>query len=75
MAPVIDTLFINRPTHLLGTGGAYWAIILEETQTAVFERQAALGQQTPDLVFGIFDHIFVMYAVDATGQRLIEMRH
>jgi hypothetical protein len=75
MAPVVDALAVDRLANLFGTGGAHRARVLEETQAALLERQAAVFEQAPHFGFGVVDHAFVDDAVDAAGEHAVEVRH
>ena len=46
-----------------------------ETQTLLFEGQAAVLQQLANLLLGSCDEIFVRDAMNAAGLHRIEMRH
>jgi hypothetical protein len=72
---LIDALAADRPTYLLGAGGAHRPLGLVKTQAGRIEREAEMVEQATHLTLGILYEGFVDHAVDPTRCDLVEMAH
>src|SRR3954466_9931404 len=59
VAPVIDALLENGPSHLLRARRAHGARVLVKAQHALFERQVAVIEQPAHFGLGVLDHALV----------------
>jgi hypothetical protein len=75
MTPLIQAIAEDGSSHLFGTHGPYRTVVLVEFEAGLFERQAAIVQQTPNLAFGVCDQVLVNDAVDASWQYFVEVSH
>ena len=75
MGPGVEAISENRLAHLLGTGGADAAPVLVEIEAGLFERQAAIVQNAPNLALKILDHVFMLHAQHPARQRRIPVLH
>ena len=75
MPPMLDPFAVDGLADLLGAGGPDGPLVLEEAQALGFERQSAIVEQATDFGFRVLDQALVEHAVDAAGQRLVEVRH
>jgi hypothetical protein len=75
MTPLIHAIAKDGSSHLFGTHSPYRSVVLVEFEAGLFERQAAVVQQTPNLALGVRDKVLVNDAVDASRQHFVEMTH
>src|SRR6185312_14557396 len=71
----VQALAKNGLPYLFGARRAYRPRILVKAKTLLFERQAAIGEQSSDLNFGVLDELLVEHTVNLAGLHGIEVSH